>query len=410
MRRSGPATKKSKFVECQRALFAFGGSGILLLITLRWLLSDVQWSGFWRTDCSAFAHGEDYWEKESPSILSNLRERISTGNIQFAEHPRLCIAIPTATREHSYLLQTVTSLLGGLSDTELSDLRVKVLDSENVMSDAFHGLSPLVQRVSIAQSHVSQVWRKQETLDYISAMESCLDSPLALILEDDTHATRHAVQKILQAVQEVGSRSDKWLLLKLFQPVWGNVDYDWGEHCWTLIFVSATMGCIIGMSTRSLWPLSLQTGQGCGAWCLGCMLLCTFSLVAAGKPTLDVSIGRLGRGLSGLNLLLFENSPAEVSLVQVGSHGTCHMSQANLFNTDRSMDLIDYLRAHAETDIGVDLQICRFFADPAWATDHTEWSSEPSLFQHVGRFSSGGLGKNQGDCTALHQSATWSSE
>eukprot|EP00404_Azadinium_spinosum_P027513 CAMPEP_0180682416 /NCGR_PEP_ID=MMETSP1037_2-20121125/70548_1 /TAXON_ID=632150 /ORGANISM="Azadinium spinosum, Strain 3D9" /LENGTH=188 /DNA_ID=CAMNT_0022712413 /DNA_START=46 /DNA_END=610 /DNA_ORIENTATION=+ len=115
-------------------------------------------------------------------------------------------------------------------------------------------------------------------------------------------------------------------------------------------------------ATRSaiFWVHLIAAACGLAAW---------FVNYSAGKPASDWLVG---------------DDP-------IGPYGTCHMAQANLFQRHAvfASGLPTFLERRANLGVepqglqAIDTLLCKFFKEvaPAWGP---MWSTDPSLFQHMG--------------------------
>ena len=149
------------------------------------------------------------------------------------------------------------------------------------------------------------------------------------------------------------------MILKLFQPVWGNQRQSWNGDNVLLLMAMGLFGAIPCSLMGWLVHSQCSLTPSYGFWGLVGFLASLYACWVAGKVNLEWMIGDAA----------------------VHPHGTCHMAQANLFHRERaqSAGFLEHLKNHSIHGSFIDLSICEFFLGKG-----PMWTTSPSLFQHGG--------------------------
>ncbi|CAK9081942.1 Putative exosome complex component rrp40 (Exosome component 3) (Ribosomal RNA-processing protein 40) [Durusdinium trenchii] len=282
-------------------------------------------------------------------------------------------AVPNRTER--YLSQTLGSLLRSLSPEEVEGLRIEILSdsaSEELHSISMHSLEPLVHVVynpvgrQTPPAKSTESWRQGSVLHYLHAMERCFArvAEHCLVLDDDTLASEGWLSEALKDIRqlesgEYGVEGKRWMILKLFQPVWGNQRQSWNGDNVLLLMAMGLFGAIPCSLMGWLVHSQCSLTPSYGFWGLVGFLASLYACWVAGKVNLEWMIGDAA----------------------VHPHGTCHMAQANLFHRERaqSAGFLEHLKNHSIHGPFIDLSICEFFLGKG-----PMWTTSPSLFQHGG--------------------------
>ena len=345
-------------------------------LSLRHGLRSLKFSLFWASDCSEYTAADSLRLAEFDADLKWAEEHLLPKSNASGEAGKMFIAINAVpNRTERYLSQTLASLLRSLSVEEVEGLRIEILSDEafpELHAISAHSLEPLVQvvynpsRPTAPTASTTESWRRAAVLHYLLAMERCFAgaAELCLVLDDDTLASEGWLSEVLKDVRQLesgdfGAEGQQWMMLKLFQPVWGNQRQLWTEGNVPLLISMGVFGAIpcslLGLLARSRCQRLTPSFR---FWGLVGFLASIYVVYVAGKVNLEWIIGDAA----------------------VHPHGTCHMAQANLFHRGRaqSAGLCEYLRNHSLEGPFIDRLICDFFGQgPMWATS-------PSLFQHAG--------------------------
>ena len=359
-----------------RSLLVMAALYLVGFLCLRHGLQSVKFSVFWASDCS------EYWAEENQRLahfdsdLSWAEEKLlPKSNPSSDEKCVMFISINAVpNRTERYLSQTIGSLLRSLSPEEVSGVRIEILADgsfEELQKIKDHSLEPLVKviynpaRRQTPRGTSTASWRQGSVLHYLHAMERCIakKAEYCLVLDDDTLASQGWLSKALKEVRQLesgnyGAEGKQWMILKLFQPVWGNERQNWHGGNMFLLLAMGLLGAI---------PCGLLANCPCQNltpshffWSLGGFAAALFVFWAAGKANLEWIVG------DGA----------------VHPHGTCHMAQANLFHRARaeSAGFLEHLKNQSLQGPFIDLLICDFFQQK----NEPMWTTSPSLFQHAG--------------------------
>ena len=371
-----------------RSLIALALLFIVGFLLLQSWLRSVKFSVFWASDCSEYAAAErvrlaDFsadleWTKDLLGIRNSSNQLSPSNQSSQPTGCKMYIAINVVpNRTQKYLSQTMGSLLRSLSPQEVLEIcRIELLadsPSEELQDIEVHRLEPLVETVYNPENRQTpsetsiQSWKQGSILHYLHAMERCVwrQAEYCLVLDDDTLASQGWLSEALQNIKDLehgsyGRQGENWTILKLFQPVWGNLRQTWHfQNSFLLLPLAAFFGaipcgllafCRCSVLTPSFW-----------FWSSAGFVAALYGFWATGKANLDWIVGDAA----------------------VHPHGTCHMAQANLFHRARAEagGFLQHLMNHVDGPF-IDLSICAFFNQhrhlgPMWATS-------PSLFQHGG--------------------------
>jgi len=375
---------------------------VALFPLMRLSLHNLPYAGFWVTDCSEVALADSTRLEASRAKLDQLTSKLQTAtkpNVILAE-PWLCVAVLTTPRAQQYLTQSIGSLLGGLSDEELSQLRVKIVSSvpvhrsdelEALVGSDGHRLRPVLEVVdgTMHDSSTNSSWKIEENRNYVAGLDACSREglPYVLAIEDDAIATQSLVSKLSLAIEAVtASSKDQWRVLKLFQTeFWhGHWDVDFGSLM-CLLVVPGVFGGLFAGFVMLLWQP--KTGR---------YLAFVIAFIFA------TSIASFGAWAIG-----------RANLLQVFPHGASRHAQPDALCASTVADVyplgvVDRLAEWIKADMHrpTDLAVCDFATKADGPGDRAQWLYSPSLFQHVGSFSSN-LAKNQGACVYSKSSMTW---
>ena len=370
-----------------RSLIALALLFILGFVLLQSWLRSLKFSVFWASDCSEYAAAERLRLADFTADLQAARHLVSNTSSQSPTGCKMYIAINAVpNRTHRYLSQTVGSLLRSLSPREVLEIcQIEILSdapSEELQDIEVHRLEPLVEIVYNPEhrqtparaKHSRQSWQKGSILHYLYAMERCVwrQAEYCLVLDDDTLASQRWLSEVLQNIKDLeqghyGSEGEHWTMLKLFQPVWGNVRQIWRLQDLYLLFLLASFAAIPCGLLTILCRCSVLT-PSFWFWSSAGFVAAVYVLWTTGKANLDWIVGDAA----------------------VHPYGTCHMAQANLFHRARAeaAGFLQHLANHtaSKSKSFIDLWICSFFEQrrhlgPMWATS-------PSLFQHAGLMTS----------------------
>jgi hypothetical protein len=299
----------------------------------------------------------------------------------------VCLDLPTVPRtENTYVTKTVQSIYEFISEEERKK-HFSILSIVHFQDQYHHEavkLSPLFNLVT-ERTHSLRVdglspqdWLKNEKLDYAALLSLCLEhgTEYALVLEDDVQATKHVAAKLSSVLASVPSA--EWCAIKLF---YSEYFAGWGvEELPLLISVSAAAGIsaavllslILRRPLRSAGLLPSQLRAAAAAWAVFLSAMAAWALVFVGRQNLvtrgDVPLLR-AVGFATLGPGFNPWTPSQ--------------TQAVVFARACLPGLIRWLRDDEKSQ-EVDLSMDRYLAGLA-APSYTHL---PSLFQHVGHFSS----------------------
>jgi len=381
-------------------------------VVLRIEFRPLKFSALWTSDCTEYFADEQARLARRDRVLQQASQTsidTSAGNLYVAIN-----AVPN--RPNRYLTQTLVSLFEGvhlsggnhrvrrievLTDSlvhspEISELRSYAGNSSffGVVRNPAHRRTPrnILQRVWRKENHSRMDdqevfdengrWIEGSVLHYVNALERCgrFGAARCLILDDDVLAAHDWPAAAQQAASSLAAGS--WVMLKLFQPVWGNSRQNWCND-----------------NILQLLMLVFPFGIGCGL-----LALCACTIVrrlAAGADLCgaDSTVGRFEwkpAVIIGLSVFVFAalagwaagraNFEWLLGDEFVNPYGTCHMAQANMFDRVRmeASGLQEFLLKHANGSLNdtIDLLLCAFFkTHPRFGP---MWTTSPSIFQHAG--------------------------
>jgi len=361
-------------------------------------LRNVPYAYPWITDCSEADAADNARLATAKGALHQLAVQMGHAGLPATDDkPWLCVAVPTVPRSKPYLTMAVGALLGGLNMTELAQVRMKVVSAtphagrEELHQLHERSLSPVLEIVHrFVPTGTFENYRLAQNRNYAAALDACHKEglPYVLVIEDDAIATKGIVRKVASAIREVDASSgERWRVLKLF------VTEYWKGH-WDID--STSLSLLLG------WPLTLATAVALALVSAARLehgrvifFLLAFTSVAAATSFCTIAIGRA-------NLLL--PYPTGASRHEPPD-AACAMSVANLYPLKVAEGLSRHLKHSSRP---TDLAQCEYVtrANMVIPGDRAQWLFNPSLFQHVGRYSSDSR-KNHGSCVYTKSSITW---
>lgn len=292
----------------------------------------------------------------------------------FSPEKDLCVAVVTAERNGQpspYVAHSMHRLFRNLTRAEFARIRtVAVIRGPNPLPDVFAHFDQVVSAQDAADQQMLQFTNlRDETVDYITALKYCQESPLVLVLQDDLHPVRHALRAVRYVVRQADETAPSWASIKLFyHEFWDG----WSTESTPklVLFVALVTLCTFLLASRGFaWAmydgrLEMQP-----------ILLALYVAACAGflAGWIPYSLGRqhvLPAFYPGLN----------------GNRGSAAV--AIVYNNRNKLveKLIQFLENSKSSETPVDLLIDSFFELISLQSPSFIWS--PSLFQHTGVFSS----------------------
>jgi len=302
----------------------------------------------------------------------------------------VCIVIASVDRHpHYYLSITLASVLKGLSQQERDryNASVFVLDTEpdpnrNREAKNLVGKFPphLFTVVPTKRNDRSLSWYEKEVLDYADALHFCASkkASMTIMLEDDTLATNHYVDKLMKAYRTIPANSD-YMDIKLFYPEFYCGFTGMKDYIGFAIFapLAGAFLTVIVMRVVLRGKLNKLTTVKILMW-IYFSTLCVLIPLAIGRQNL---FWCFKFGIHPFTATAFTNAVAYPAA---------------------KMEIVaSFLETHMRDD-PVDLLLDKFALDNKWM----RYLLVPNLFQHIGIYSSNSY-KNQGNDRWLKTSMTF---
>ncbi|GBG30897.1 Hypothetical Protein FCC1311_071182 [Hondaea fermentalgiana] len=182
------------------------------------------------------------WAKDF--IVPYGNELLATDSVATSadHHIELCIAVPTAERRHSFLLQTVATVVRSIVRADNSDVVLIVNDVNKRRmghTDPYvayleqHGVNVIRSSLCLKKG-VTCRSKEKAVLDMATSVDACLtmtSAPYIVLLEDDMVVSAHLIDRVLQAAKKLSAGEEPWAFLSLFRT--GH--YDGFSRSWASI-------------------------------------------------------------------------------------------------------------------------------------------------------------------------------
>eukprot|EP00516_Mucochytrium_quahogii_P002281 CAMPEP_0203757126 /NCGR_PEP_ID=MMETSP0098-20131031/10270_1 /ASSEMBLY_ACC=CAM_ASM_000208 /TAXON_ID=96639 /ORGANISM=" , Strain NY0313808BC1" /LENGTH=383 /DNA_ID=CAMNT_0050649253 /DNA_START=123 /DNA_END=1271 /DNA_ORIENTATION=+ len=187
--------------------------------------------------------------------ISNINNRL--GEVDF------CVVIPSATRQQSYVNETVASVVRGILSSSnkaalfLYDASYYKVNNrpemESLRKLGVHVVNSLKEPCKSCQYDNSFV---KETADYIASLEICLNntnSRFIIVLEDDSFVSDRFVDVLSVAAEDL-RENPSWLYMKLFRTS----AFDGFSFTFRHIFELVVYGFVISLSACWLFSTKVR--------------------------------------------------------------------------------------------------------------------------------------------------------
>lgn len=373
-----------------------------LVCTLTIFLSVRNWTytAFRRTAAATRAmHHHDRALVTSTHYLNSLTEE-QLQQWQPAQNPSLTLVILTCHRSVPYINVLVASLLQGQAPEELSSsVQVHVLDVERdpALQDSHE--ARILQKIPLLQYRNASngvteddTWLVRGTKDYVKALRACQEgphvTPWCVILEEDALLTDDFLRKFREGVvDQLQDDRHKVAFVKLWTTDWWDGFENEDLPKMTLWIVAAA-----SMLTVLVDCLCCKGGQRANR-IIPLLMFFVFSVLTIAVNLYIVNAQALSQ----------VGQPSYLHLRELGQHhasGNVAIAYPNRV-VPAVVEFVESAASFKGDGDPIDVVIGVHFCSHNPQFHALEVA--PSLVQHMGVYSSGGLGKNSGDFFYLKQ-------
>mmetsp|Transcript_9804 Transcript_9804/g.19259 ORF Transcript_9804/g.19259 Transcript_9804/m.19259 type:complete len:570 (-) Transcript_9804:654-2363(-) len=195
------------------------------------VMTNIRYSSRFRPSLSTIENIEDQrtqWARDFVATYGG--ELLAADSVAASEEQNLplCIAIPTAERRHSFLLQSVATVVRSMVRSEEGNFVLIVNDVAKRRSLRTDPTVSFLEQHGVNVIHSSPCFKKgtscssrqKSVLDMATTIEGCLTMTTAryiVLLEDDMVVSAHFVERVLRTARDLSMRRDPWAFVSLFR-------------------------------------------------------------------------------------------------------------------------------------------------------------------------------------------------